>query len=1225
MVLPRGERQVLDLRPAVISRCEFENGGAMRSMRKMTWLFALVAALGIVTGMSLLAVPAAHAQVSVSTGGISGTVTDPQGAAVPDAKVTVSNKATGFTENFDTGSTGTFTSGGLAPGVYSVRVSAKNFKTFQTTTTVQVGQIASMNARLELGDSSTVIEVTGSALQVNSEQATVQDVLTAKDIEQLPVNGRNFLDLATLEPGVQIQDGATFDPTKNGYSSLSFGGRFGRSARIEVDGVDISDETVGTVTQNIPQSSIQEFQVSQSTLDLSTELTSSGTVNVVTKSGTNDLHGGTYYYGRSDQTSARIAPEQLDFGRKQFGADLGGPIFKDKLFFYGNFERTDQNLANPVQLNGAFAPLSGSFGAPFTEREYLGRVDYNIKANWTLFYRFNYDQNFSVRGFNPGVYQPFGNVDYTPTHVIGTDFSIGRSTNSIRFEYLKFRNSIADAVAASGALNPVPGISVNITPNGNDLTCLGGGEAFCSGANILAPQKTYQSDKQIKYDGSYTIGRNTLRYGSAFNKIEGGGFAKFFALQPAVQSVFNAANAAFAATDPFGPGGAGNPANWPVNTILFGNGQGFFTEQSGFGLPAGGQHDNRFEIYFGDQWKFRPNITITAGLHYGIDTGRSDSDLASIPALAQFNNQFYTGLQKKVNQPNKNFGPQLGIAWDPWKNGKTVIRAGAGIYFENAIFNNVLFDRPARLTQGLFSGQAAPCFSGQATGPVPGVADSNTVLAPATATTPAVIGVPYCGAAIGNAAAQIAKDQVAFQAAILAAGPSANGAFIGTALADSPASTGDQLLGPDYRSPLSEQFNIGIQRQLGHNTVISVDYARNVGLHFLLGQDTNKVGDARFLNVPNAQAAIAATLQGCGVATINAAIVACPGLHPTGGGATIADFAGNGLDSGGTFARGGPCPACAFGGVNPNVGQNFMLFPIGHSVYNGLLVSLKSNLGNPFRGVKHLNLIASYALSRFNSQAQDQDFVNNAIDFNNPLKFTGPNGLDRTHQVSVGAVMDLPFATRFALTSHWDTAAPLTLTIPQSGNPGEIFLSDVTGDGTVGDVVPGSNTGAFGRSITASSLNKFITSYNATSAGKLTPAGQALVTAGLFSQAQLTALGAVTPTLALAPAGQVGVSPIFTFDAHLSWEIKLNKVLHMLPERVVLEPQVALFNLFNFQNHDPFGNELSGVLNGGVGSANGTTAHGPLGRSNLVTPGSSSGVNWYAVPRQAEFGVRLSF
>jgi hypothetical protein len=1169
------------------------------------------------------------AQVSNSTGSITGVVTDPQGAAVTGVKVSISNRETGTNQTLTTSNVGSFSSGALPPGNYQIRIEFPNFKTVQATTVVQVGQITTFNSKLELGSSSNIIEVTGATLQINSEQATVQDVLTAADIDRLPVNGRNFLDLATLEPGVQIQDGSTFDPTKNGYSSLSFGGRFGRSARIEVDGVDVSDETVGTVTQNIPQSAIQEFQVSQSTLDLSTELTSSGTVNVVTKSGTNDIHGATYYYGRSDQTSARIAPitstqPALAFGRKQFGAELGGPIWKNKVFFYGNFERTDQTLQSPVSLNGDFASSSGSFGAPFQEREYLGRLDYNIKRNWTLFYRFNYDQNFSVRGFNPGVYQPFANVDHTPTHVIGTDFSIGKSSNTIRFEFLKFRNAIADAVAASGAFNPIPGISLNITPNGSDFTCLNGGENFCSGANILAPQETFQTDKQIKYDGSYTLGRHTLRYGSSFNRILGGGFAKFFALQPMVQAVFSTgpgSGEAFANTNPFGPGGASNPGNWPVSTVLMGNGNGFSTETPGFGLPGSGQHDNRFEAYFGDQWKARSNLTITAGLHYGRDTGRSDSDLPGVPALAQFDNQFYHGLEGRVNQPNKNFGPQLGVAWDPWKNGKTVIRAGGGIYFENAIFNNVLFDRPGRLTKGLFLAQAAPCFGGSPTGPVTGVADSQTGT-----------GVPYCGEAVGLAAPQIAADQAAYQAAIAAAGPSANPNFIGTTLQGNNLN-GIQMFSPDYRSPYSVQMNVGMQHQFGHDTVLSVDFVRNVGLHYLLGNDTNKVGDARFLNVPNAQAAVSATNAsfGCGTgfdqASIQCAINA---------GAKITDFAKNKLDSGFDAAGGAPCPACAFGGINPNLGQNEMNMPIGRSTYDGLLISLKSNLNRPLPGVRRMNLITSYTLSRYRSMAQDQDFVNNAIDFNSPTKFFGPTGLDRTHQVSVGAVMDLPAATRLALTTHWDTAVPLTLYLPQAGTPGEIFRTDVTGDGTIGDVVPGATVGAFGRDIKASGLNNFINSYNGKSAGQLTPAGQALVSAGLFSQSQLQTLGAVTPTLALAPLGNVGVSPIFTFDAHVSWELKLSKVLHALPERVVLEPQIALFNVFNFQNHDPFGNVLSGVLNGSVGSANGTTKRdqsgcGPnnpslcTGRINLVTPGSASGVNWYAVPRQAEFGVKLSF
>lgn len=1212
----------------------------MRLVHRLTHSFAAVLG-GILLLIGLAAPARLAAQASLSTGAITGIVTDPTGAAVPNATVTISNKETGYSVTLATGSSGSYNLGSVAPGTYAVRFEAPNFKTTQVSTVVQVGQVSTVNTQLEVGSASAVVEVTAGTAQVNTSQAAVQDVLTATDIDQLPVNGRNFLDLATLEPGVQIQDGSTFDPTKNGYSSLSFGGRFGRTARIEVDGVDISDETVGTTTQNIPQSAIDEFQVASSTLDLSTELTSSGTVNVVTKSGKNEMHGQAYYYGRSNQTSAKIAPppdNNLNFGRKQFGANFGGAFIKNKLFYFGDFERTDQTLQSPVAPTAPFNALLGSFNAPFNEREYLVRVDYNIKNNWTAFYRFNYDQNLSVRGFNPGVYQPFENVDFVPTHVAGTDFTFGRSSNSIRFEWLKFRNGIVDGVGLSGALNPAPGISLNITPNGSDFACLAGGEAFCSGANILAPQKTFQEDRQIKYDGTYTVGRHTLRYGTSYNDILGGGFAKFFALQPMVQSVFTTASSVgtmnpptnfdIANAGPF-PGGAHNPLNWPVDTILMGNGQGFSTERASFGLPAGGQYDHRFDFYVGDQWKMRNNLTVTLGLHYGRDTGRSDSDLPSVAALAQFDNQFYKGLENRVNQPNKNFGPQAGIAWDPWKNGKTVFRAGGGLYYENAIFNNVLFDRPGRLTKGLFLAEGAPCFAGGPAQTLPGVNGGNPVT--------------YCGEAVGTAMAQIAADQKSYQAAIAALGPGANPNFIGGTLQGNNIN-GIQMIAPNYVTPRSVQMNAGVQRQLGHNTTLSVDYVRNVATRYLLGLDTNKVGDARFLNGANAQAAINTTNAQfkdslgnpcpAGSAGINCAIAA---------GATIVNYASNGLDSGFDLIGGAPCGFCAFPGINAGLGQLEMLFPVGRSVYNGMLVELKSNLGKPLPGTRRINLIASYTLSRFKSAAGDQDFVNNAADFNNPLRFYGPSALDRTHLVSVGAVIDFPAATRVALTSHYSSAVPLTLFLPQAGVPGEIFRTDVTGDGTVGDPVPGSQVGSFGRSIKAGDINNFITNYNNNFAGQLTPAGQALTaatscgTSACFTAAQLVALGAVTPTLALAPKGQVGVSPIFTFDAHVAWELKLAKVFHALPERVTLEPQVALFNVFNFQNHDPFGNVLSGVLNGSVGSANGTTKFNQpgcdpttapqlcTGRTNLVTPGSSSGVNWYAVPRQAEFGVKLTF
>ncbi len=227
------------------------------------------------------------AQSTVSTGSIVGTVTDPSGAVVNGAKVTVTNTATGQTIELVSNSAGAFNSGSLSPGNYKVQVAARGFNTVSTVTNVQVGNTSSINAKMTLGQESTTIEVQASSIQVNTEQATVQGVLTSSQIENLPVNGRNFLDLAQLEPGVQIQDGQNFDPTKAGYSSISFGGRFGRTARINVDGVDVSDETVGTTTADIPASAIDEFQLSQSSLDLSQDLTSSGAVNVTTKSGTN--------------------------------------------------------------------------------------------------------------------------------------------------------------------------------------------------------------------------------------------------------------------------------------------------------------------------------------------------------------------------------------------------------------------------------------------------------------------------------------------------------------------------------------------------------------------------------------------------------------------------------------------------------------------------------------------------------------------------------------------------------------------------------------------------------------------------------------------------------------------------------------------------------------------------------------------------------------------------
>ena len=717
---------------------------------------------------------------------------------------------------------------------------ASGFKAVEKTITVQVGVVSNGTLNLEVGSSSTVITVEASSVQLNAEQATVSGVMTTAQIENLPINGRNFLDLAQLEPGVQIQDGGNFDPTKNGFSSISFGGRFGRTARIEVDGVDISDETVGTTTQNVPASAIQEFQIGQSSLDLSTELTSSGSVNVVTRSGSNEIHGEGFFYGRDDAMAARIAQSGPSvFTRHQYGANLGGPIVKNKLFAFGDFERTMQNLSAPVTLPGNFAPLDGTFNAPFRDAEFLGRVDYQISPNYHAFFRYTYEQNNSVKPFVPNTYNPFLNQTNTPSYMGGIDFTTGSFTNSIRAGYMKFRNGIGDAVAGSNIFNP--GGDVGIAIGGDPLCLTAGADPFCSGANFLAPQKTFQSNKQIKYDGSKTFHTHTIRYGIGVNRINRRRIL-LLSLRAHRLSVLAARLGEVIGNL---PGGASNPLNYAVDSLFLGNGQGFSTEKPAFGFPGGGQQDTRFQWYIGDSWKLRSNLTLTYGLTLRpSDTGRADSDLPAIPVLDQFG----PGLGNRVNQPNTNFGPQVGIAWSPGSNNKTVIRLGGGLYYENAVWNNVLFDRPVRLPQGLFLGLTTVCPSGTLTLPDGSVVSS-------------VNGHPIandCNSFIGapGVLADASALEAQFKQATIAAGAQSNGSFIGNTLAAGQNSTGNILIAPDYRTPRSWQMNVGVQRELWKGTVLSVDYLRNIGLHFLLAYDVNHVGDARFLNPAAALAAI---------------------------------------------------------------------------------------------------------------------------------------------------------------------------------------------------------------------------------------------------------------------------------------------------------------------------------------------------------------------------------
>ena len=237
-------------------------------------------------------------------------------------------------------------------------------------------------------------------------------------------------------------------------------------------------------------------------------------------------------------------------------------------------------------------------------------------------------------------------------------------------------------------------------------------------------------------------------------------------------------------------------------------------------------------------------------------------------------------------------------------------------------------------------------------------------------------------------------------------------------------------------------------------------------------------------------------------------------------GASIASYANNGLDSAADLGVGGCSIAlgfsCAFQGKNANVGPATFLFPIGRSVYNAMDIKLVENVKNPIRGVKYLNFQFAYALSRFmnaerrtvsmapHPAAADQDFVNPTVDNNNPCGFSGPSALDRTHQFSFGGYADLPGHFRLGTIFHFDSPLASALVVPATGiGPGEIFRTDFTGDGTVGDPIPGTKQGAFMRNVSLGDLPNVVNNYNNTVADNLTPAGQLLVSQGLFTAQQL--------------------------------------------------------------------------------------------------------------------------
>ncbi len=1174
----------------------------------MKKLLGLVLVMFAMTSMSI------SQAISVNGGSIQGTITDASGAVVPNAAVTVLGTDTGSSKTLTTDSAGFYSIGPLNPGNYEVDVVTPGFQKLAVKTVVRTGTVTSGNFKLTIGQSSETVEVNAGALQVNTDQAGVSDVITKEQIDTLPVNGRNFLDLAQIEPGVILQSGESFDPTKAGYSAISVSGVSGRTTRILLDGQDITDENVGTTIFNVSQGAINEFQLNRSTQDVSGDVTSTGQVLVSTNSGTNNYHGQLFYYFQDHRAVfARTAGgNDVPFQRNQFGGSVGGPIIKDKLFFFGNAERIKQDSANALTLGPLFGAIQTQYSrlpSPYRETYSTIRLDYSGPFTGHYFARVNYNVDSSVSNFGAG-YELYANRDNTPGIAGGADFAKGKFTHSFRGSYEKFHNLLGDNTAGNTSVyNGIPGFNFRYIA-----------QNLFSGPNVDAPQATYQSDKQFRYDGSWTKGAHNVRYGYSINRILSGGFANFLQLAPRATIT---KSTLLTGANPNDPINSYHPSN-----IRFGNGLGFNTEIPGFGLAGGGLTDWREGAYVSDNWKVTPSFTLTTGLRWSVDTGRANQDIPVIPCSdavagvgtaapctgsAPLLDQFQAGIGAKVHQPYANFGPQVGFAFSPGDH-KTVFRSGIGIFYESDVFNNTLNARSNVLKTGLFNDTSHLLCQGQTT----------FLLANGTQLT-SVDGISFatlCAQPIAQSAPHFVNLQKQYQAAAIAAGAAKNGPYVGNTLQVAGA------YGAPYRTPYAIQYNGGVQREILKGGVLSVDYVHNSSLKLGQTVDVNHVGAARTLRADAAAHAIAATAQqfGCAGGSSSAAINCAIAAH-----ASIFDFAGNNLDSGVTALSSGPAslsgltPAtgAAFPGINPNVGVGSFILPVGRSGYDALQVLFREQKSHPAPGLKATNFQVAYSYSRVVSTASsqnagDQYFTAASYDEDNPTRYIGYAGLDHTHILSFGGSVVPKYGPQIGIIGHVYTAPPLNLTLNPSSNgttAGGIFQSDATGDGTTGDIVPGTNPGDYMRHYKGKDLNKLISRYNSQYAGNLTPAGQALVNAGLFTPGQLFAIGGVQQPIAQVPQAVAAENSYFrSVDVNFSYPIRLNR----FHEGLSLEPAIAFYNVGNFSNFNPLPT-ATGVLDGG--GLNGPSAG--LVEAQRVQRGS--GTSDQGGARSTEFQLKLNF
>ncbi|HYY56144.1 MAG TPA: TonB-dependent receptor [Pyrinomonadaceae bacterium] len=642
-----------------------------------TQLFILLACM-------LLAAVSIQAQSQATGGDIEGRVLDPQEAVVPNASITATSQQTGLEKTATTNEEGSYRFILLPPGTYIIRATAQGFATTELSDVrVTVGSKTPLDVKLSVGGTSESVTISGEAPVVETSRTSISTTIDQRAIENLPINGRNYQDFATLSPGVVI------DRTRGG--DISVGGQKGTLNNLQVDGVDNNNTFFGQAfgrggvrpPYQFSEESVQEFQVNQNGFSAEFGRAGGAVINVVTRSGTNVFHGGAFEYFRDESLNANTPDTKALQARQgrlnkrppsqtnQFGGRIGGPIVKNRAFFFFTYDGQRQDLPNivdapnfflaPASIQAFLAPKLNIYSIGRKQDVFLGKTDILLNGSNQLSIRFN-QQNFT--GLNNENGGPLSAEEHSGNSIVKSTTLSGTLASTISPTLInEFRFQFARDREPGEANSEDPEVVINT-----------GGGNLNIGRNNFSPRETTIKRAQFIDNLSYVRGRSTFKFGLDFN------FDRIFNFFPGLFSgSYTFRNATIPATGAFpaatyANGYAALAANF--NTAAAPSAFTYSQAFPGEGTSGGTTFPNSSDYAFfaQDDWRLTPKFTLNLGLRY--DLQRLACPPVQNPDPLLLNNGLDTS---RCPEDGNNFAPRFGFSYA--FDDKTVVRGGYGVFY----------------------------------------------------------------------------------------------------------------------------------------------------------------------------------------------------------------------------------------------------------------------------------------------------------------------------------------------------------------------------------------------------------------------------------------------------------------------------------------------------------------------------------------------------------------